>query len=160
MISTTRFASVNDHLNVSECNVFDFCFSKINRYLSVASLQWLEVFRIHTSLLPSRLSFMARSHSRKLETKEEAYLDKEENNQYERFVRESFLRVCDLFRSYLFSWLWQQLLIFLFAQNLSRSFRTREFRIRLCVRLNNSKVFDDYTMKESIVGSRQMWMSC
>lgn len=160
LMSTARFVSFNDHLSVSECNALDSCFSKTNRYSSAASLQWLEVFRIHASLLSSKLSFMTRSHSRESEAKEEAYLDEEEDDQYERSVRESFLRVCDLFRSYSFSWLWRQFLIFLSAQNLSRSLRTREFRIRSCVWLNNSEVSDDYTMKKATARSRRVWMSC
>lgn len=39
LMGTTRFASVNDHLDVDECNVLDSCFSKTNRYSSVASLR-------------------------------------------------------------------------------------------------------------------------
>jgi serine/threonine protein kinase len=39
LVSTARFASVNDHLNVSECNALDSCFSKTNRYSSAASLR-------------------------------------------------------------------------------------------------------------------------
>lgn len=160
LVSTARFASVNGHLDVSECNALGSCFSKTNRYSSAASLRWLEVFRIHASLLSSRLSFMTRSHSREPEAKEEAYLDEEENDQYERSVQGPFLKVCDLFRSYPFSWLWRQFSIFLSAQNLSRSLRTREFRIRSCVRLNNSEVSDDYTMKKATARPRRVWMPC
>jgi len=46
---------------------------------------------------------MTRSHSRESKAKEEAYLDEEEDDQYERSVQEPFLKVCDLFRSYSFS---------------------------------------------------------
>lgn len=160
LMSTTRFASVNDHLGVNECNALGSCFSKANRYPSAASLRWLEVFRIHASLLPPGLSPMTRSHSRESEAKGGAYLDEEEDDQYERSVRGPSLGVCGLFRSYPFSWLWRQFSIFLSAQNLPRSLRTREFRIRSCVQLNNSEVSDDYTMKGATAEPRRVWMPC
>lgn len=46
---------------------------------------------------------MTRSHNHELEAKEEAYLGEEVDDSYERFVQESFTRICDLFRSCSFS---------------------------------------------------------
>lgn len=32
LVNTTRFVNVNNHLNISECNVLDSCFSRANKY--------------------------------------------------------------------------------------------------------------------------------
>ena len=39
LVGTARFASVNGHLGVGECNVLGSCFSKANRYPSAAPLR-------------------------------------------------------------------------------------------------------------------------
>lgn len=148
LVGTAHFASVNSHFSVGECNVLGSCFSKTNIYSSAAPLQWLEVPRIHASLLLSELSFMTRSHGHKSEAKEEAYLDEEADNQYKWSMWGSFTGICGLFRSCPFSWLWRQTSICLSAQNLPRSLRTPGFWSWSCVRLNNSQISNDYSMKK------------
>jgi len=133
LIGTTRFASINDHLGVDKCDIFDSCCAKSNAYSSATSLRWFEIPRVHASLLSSKFSFMTRSHDHRLDAKERTYFAEEEKNQYKGFVRGSLFAICRLFRLYSFSWFWREIEIFLSTQNLSWSLRARELQLWSCI---------------------------